>query len=96
MANDEIRIRMQGKKDQNRNDYYVAVTDMPSMISLDGTVFVLFPDESEDGKFGGDLVIRKYRGERPSKPIPGKRHPVRREGTPQNQNQTPEKDESNG
>jgi hypothetical protein len=80
MAMDEIRIRMQGKKDTNQNDYYVAVTDLPISIDLSNTVFVLFPDEEDEGRFGGDLVVRKYRGEQPSRPRP-KRHPVKRERT---------------
>jgi len=78
MLNDEIRIRMNGKKDTNQHDYYVAVTDIPVSIDLSNTVLVLFPDEGDDGKFGGDLVIRKYRGEHPNKSHPGKRHPVKR------------------
>lgn len=77
MAMDEIRIRMQGKKDANKNDYYVAVTDLPVMIDLSNTVFVLFPDEEDGGRFGGDLVVRKYRGEMRPPPKPGRR--VRRE-----------------
>lgn len=77
MAMDEIRIRMQGKKDANKNDYYVAVTDLPVMIDLSNTVFVLFPDEEDGGRFGGDLVVRKYRGEMRPPPKPSRR--VRRE-----------------
>jgi len=60
--NDEIRIRMNGKKDQNGNDYYLAVTQLPSSVDLSHTIFVLFPDEQDDGKFGADLVIRRYQG----------------------------------
>ncbi len=79
MAMDEIRIRMQGKKDANKNDYYVAVTDLPVSIDLSNTVFVLFPDEEDGGRFGGDLVVRKYRGEMRPPPKPGRR--MRREKT---------------
>lgn len=88
MAMDEIRIRMQGKKDTNQNDYYVAVTNLPISIDLSNTVFVLFPDEEDEGRFGGDLVVRKYRGEQPSR---SKRHPVKRERTQSQPAQPPEK-----
>jgi len=82
VPNDEIRIRMNGKKDSKNNDYYLAITDMPMLVDLNNAVIVLFPDEGEDGKFGGDLVIRRYRGSKPSTPPPRKRQPVRREVPP--------------
>ena len=58
MVNNEIRIRFVGKKDCNDKDYYVARTRIPATVNLADTALLFFPDEDEEGKFGGDLVIK--------------------------------------
>jgi len=51
--NDELRIRFMGKKDCHGKDYYVARTHIPVHVDLSDVALLFFPDEDEDGHFGG-------------------------------------------
>lgn len=56
--NNEIRLRLWGRRDKTDHDFYVGVTDLPISIDLSNTVLLFFPDEDGD-EFGGDLVIKR-------------------------------------
>jgi len=56
--NNEIRVRFGGKKDVKKKDYYVAHVHIPASINLSDLVMLFFPDEDENGVFGGDLVLK--------------------------------------
>lgn len=59
VRNDELRLRLSGRKDVNNDDYYYALPDLPVLVDLQDVVFMVFPDEEDDGRFGADLVIRR-------------------------------------
>lgn len=56
-----LRLRMIGKQDVNKEDYYFTTTHVPAFIDLNRAVIHFYPDEEGDGSsFGGELVIRHY------------------------------------
>ena len=59
--NSELRIRFTGRVDAKKKDIFMAITHIPANVDLSDAVMFFFPDEDEEtGKFGGDLVIRRY------------------------------------
>lgn len=55
-----LRMRMIGKVDRNKDDYYYTTTSVPALIDLSNAVIHFYPDQEDDGSFGGELVIRHY------------------------------------
>lgn len=57
---DKLTIKLIGKKDRHGKDYYTSTCHAPALVSLENTVFHVFPFEKEDNAedFGADLVIR--------------------------------------
>lgn len=58
MPNEEVRIRLQGRLDRTKKEFYLAFTTIPALVDLSNACVLFFPDEESDTKFGGDLVIR--------------------------------------
>jgi len=59
---DKLKIRMIGKLDSDKNEYFFTTCRVPILVDLSNSVIHFFPDTdaSDDSKFGGELVIRHY------------------------------------
>lgn len=69
MAMKALRIRMTGRQDKNEDDYYFTTTNVPVAVDLSNAVIHFYPDEGENGEFGGELVIRHYDPKKKDKPL---------------------------
>jgi hypothetical protein len=56
----QFEIEMEGRKDKNGDDYYVAVTKIPVQLDLSNAVVLIFPWEKEDQTFGARMLIKKF------------------------------------
>lgn len=66
MGQGQLEIRLRTKIDRNGDEYLIgSATDIPAMIDLrDSTFIVFYPPEDEKEGFA-TLVIRKYQPPRP-------------------------------
>ena len=56
---DKVKVSLIGREDAKGDEYYFTTTRAPVLVDLSQSVVHVFPWE-EEGKFGADLVIRKY------------------------------------